>query len=165
VVVGNADKFRSITKKEFVTMETQLLHDLVAAYLEAISTRAGARNPENFYQDIFREIWKIRWGTPTQQGEMAIKYVKADLGRWNNPVWIRDVQPTPAHQQEAVAMLLNLGRAMLEPKDRRAIAINILGLKHCKVVTWRSHDGGKTGYEVDLIRPFAQYQLEKLGLI
>jgi hypothetical protein len=153
----------SFLKKGRMPLDTQLLKDLKLAHLEVISSRAGARKPENLYQSIYREIWGIRWGTPSQQGETAIKYIKADLAKWDSPIRIRDVQPSPTQQQEAVAMLLNLGRMMLEPKERRGIAVQILGLRRCKVETWRSHDGGETGYEVDFITYFASYQLTRLG--
>ena len=148
-----------------MTTADELLNNLKLAYLEVIST-SGARNPANFYHDVFREIWGIREREPKRYGELVIKYVEIDLPKWDSQIWVRDVQPTPTQQQEGIAMLFNLGRLKFAPNARRQItAEGILKLKNCKPVTWRSHDGGATGYEVDFIEPFCRFQLERKGLV
>jgi hypothetical protein len=88
----------------------------------------------------------------------------ADIAEWNPIFCLGDLQPSVAQCRVATAILFNFKRLNLTAKHRRQEAILKLGWDN-GVESWRSHDGGITGPEVDFAKELALHQLRKRNLI
>jgi hypothetical protein len=142
-----------------VIMPTELQPALVKAHLEVFGSRAGARIPENLYaQAVYRQFYQPLSGNPRMKGEQIAQYLKEDVVKWNSVILLWGVQPTGTQCRQALALLFNLPCTQLTSMHRRLEAILILGM-NAGVESWRSHDGGITGLEVEFATDFAQHQL------
>jgi hypothetical protein len=141
-------------------MQTLLLGDLVKAHLEIIGSRAGARIPENLYgKAVYRQFYEPLSGNPHRKGQQIAHYLKQDIVCWNSEIRMSAVvQPTWTQRRQALALLFNLPCIRLTSMHRRLEAILILGVDG-GVESWRSHDGGSTGPEVEFTTDFAEHQL------
>jgi hypothetical protein len=141
-------------------MTTLLPHYLVKAHLAIFGSRAGARIPETLYaQEVYRYLYQPLVGNPREKGGQIAYYLKEDVDKWNGEIIFGGVQPTPAQCRQALALLFNLPRTNLTSMHRRLEATIILGVNG-GVESWRSHDGGITGPEVEFAIKFTEHQLK-----
>jgi hypothetical protein len=103
-------------------------------------------------------------GDPDVKGGQVAKSIMVDIAEWNADFSLADLHPSVAQCRVAAATLFNFKGLRLTAKHRRLEAVLKLGWDK-GVESWRSHDGGITGPEVDFARDLALHQLRKRNLI
>jgi hypothetical protein len=150
-------------------MEAKILQDLVKAHLKIWGSRSGARRLENLYGPTdhtraYRYLYQPLRGNPVEKGGDIVRGLQIDLAVWNSDFLWEGWQPSATQCRDAAEMLFNFRGTRLTAYHRRLEAILMLGWDN-GVESWRSHDGGVTGPEVEFARSFALHQLRLRHLI
>jgi hypothetical protein len=145
-------------------MNIQLLNALVKAHLAIWGSITGARKPENLYnQAAYREILQPLSGSPYEKGGQIAESILVDIAEWNPDFRLDDLQPSVVQCRVVAAILFNFKKLKLNGTYRKQEGILKFGWDK-GVESWRSHDGGITGPEVDFARDLALHQLRKRKL-
>jgi hypothetical protein len=146
-------------------MNNQLLQALVKAHLKVWGSRTGARKLDNLYTTgVYRYLNQPLRGNPTEKGGEIVRGLQIDLAMWNGGFSWEGWQPSVTQCREAAEILFNFRGTRLTAYHRRLEAILTLGWDN-GVESWRSHDGGITGPEVEFAKDFARHQLRLRNLI
>jgi hypothetical protein len=146
-------------------MNNQLLQALIKAHLKVWGSRTGARKLENLYDiRVYRYLYRPLAGDPTEKGGQVAEHLKREIATWNSEFRHGDLQPSVTQCKDAIEILFNLEGTTLKAEHRRREAILKLEWDN-GVESWRSHNGGVTGPEVEFAKDFARHQLRLRHLI